>query len=433
MTAGLSTCYDLRFPELYRAPARRGGQGVRHPGRLAARAGHPLDAARPRAGRREPVRRHRLQHGRDARRHRDGRPLAGRPADRRGAGGRRSRRAGAQCRRRPRRSSTRGAPTSRSWPTGGFPTVRTDARAVRVRAPRARGRRWLNTGGHDLTLAELRGRVVLLDFWTFCCVNCLHVLDELRPVEERFPEELVVIGVHSPKFEHEGDAGRGRGGGRAVCGRPRRPRRPRAGDVAGLHRPRLADPRRRRPRGVHRRLDVRRGARTRARRPRRGARRRAQRPRAPCAAGTPRMRRRPRPPRRSASRARSRSCRTGRSWSPTPHTTRSSSWSRTSRPSGGGGEAPASSTSRRVCSCSRPRPPRRWATTCWWPTRSTIRSRESRCRTTTSASLPDLARRCVAGRPAGPRWTRTSRRRGTWRGGTAGSSWPWPGSTSSGG
>ncbi len=80
--------------------------------------------------------------------------------------------------------------------------MRTD---VRVRAPELRGRRWLNTGGHDLTLAELRGRVVLLDFWTFCCVNCLHVLDELRPVEERFPEELVVIGVHSPKFEHEGD------------------------------------------------------------------------------------------------------------------------------------------------------------------------------------------------------------------------------------
>jgi thiol-disulfide isomerase/thioredoxin len=80
--------------------------------------------------------------------------------------------------------------------------VRTD---VRVRAPELVGRRWLNTGGHDLSLTELRGRVVLLDFWTFCCVNCLHVLDELRPVEERFPEELVVIGVHSPKFEHEGE------------------------------------------------------------------------------------------------------------------------------------------------------------------------------------------------------------------------------------
>jgi thiol-disulfide isomerase/thioredoxin len=76
---------------------------------------------------------------------------------------------------------------------------------VRVRAPELVGRRWLNTGGHDLSLAELRGRVVLLDFWTFCCVNCLHVLDDLRPVEERFSEELVVIGVHSPKFEHEGD------------------------------------------------------------------------------------------------------------------------------------------------------------------------------------------------------------------------------------
>lgn len=47
--------------------------------------------------------------------------------------------------------------------------------------------------------------MVLLDFWTFCCINCLHVLDELRPLEERFGDALVVIGVHSPKFEHEKD------------------------------------------------------------------------------------------------------------------------------------------------------------------------------------------------------------------------------------
>ncbi len=46
---------------------------------------------------------------------------------------------------------------------------------------------------------------MLLDFWTFCCVNCLHVLDELRPVEEKYADELVVIGVHSPKFVHEAD------------------------------------------------------------------------------------------------------------------------------------------------------------------------------------------------------------------------------------
>ena len=74
----------------------------------------------------------------------------------------------------------------------------------RVRAPELAGRRWLNTGGHQLGLADLRGRFVLLDFWTFCCVNCLHVLDELRPLEERWHDVLVVVGVHSPKFAHEG-------------------------------------------------------------------------------------------------------------------------------------------------------------------------------------------------------------------------------------
>jgi thiol-disulfide isomerase/thioredoxin len=75
----------------------------------------------------------------------------------------------------------------------------------RVRAPELRGRGWLNTGGKALTLADLRGRVVVLDFWTFCCINCLHVLDELRPLEARYGDALVVIGVHSPKFEHERD------------------------------------------------------------------------------------------------------------------------------------------------------------------------------------------------------------------------------------
>ncbi|WP_104106906.1 NHL domain-containing thioredoxin family protein [Nocardioides sp. 616] len=75
---------------------------------------------------------------------------------------------------------------------------------MRVRAPELTGRGWLNTSG-PLSLADLRGRFVLLDFWTFCCVNCLHVIDELRPLEERYAEELVVVGVHSPKFVHEAD------------------------------------------------------------------------------------------------------------------------------------------------------------------------------------------------------------------------------------
>jgi thiol-disulfide isomerase/thioredoxin len=80
-------------------------------------------------------------------------------------------------------------------------------RQPRVRAPELKGRAWLNTGGEELSLAGLRGKVVLLDFWTFCCVNCLHVLDELRPLEAQYGEHLVVIGVHSPKFEHERDRG----------------------------------------------------------------------------------------------------------------------------------------------------------------------------------------------------------------------------------
>jgi thiol-disulfide isomerase/thioredoxin len=75
----------------------------------------------------------------------------------------------------------------------------------KVRASELGGRAWLNTGGRDLDLAALRGKIVLLDFWTFCCINCLHVLDELRPLEEKYRDVLVTVGVHSPKFEHEAD------------------------------------------------------------------------------------------------------------------------------------------------------------------------------------------------------------------------------------
>lgn len=77
-------------------------------------------------------------------------------------------------------------------------------RRARVRAPELTGAGgWINTGGKALTLADLRGSIVVLDFWTFCCVNCLHVLDELRELEERHRDSVVVVGVHSPKFVHE--------------------------------------------------------------------------------------------------------------------------------------------------------------------------------------------------------------------------------------
>jgi thiol-disulfide isomerase/thioredoxin len=76
---------------------------------------------------------------------------------------------------------------------------------ARVRAPELVGRGWVGTQGRPVRLADLRGRFVLLDFWTFCCINCLHVLDELRPVEHRWEHALTVVGVHSPKFRHEAD------------------------------------------------------------------------------------------------------------------------------------------------------------------------------------------------------------------------------------
>lgn len=79
-------------------------------------------------------------------------------------------------------------------------------RRARVRAPELVGAGgWLNTGGKELNLAELRGKIVVLDFWTFCCINCLHVLDELRELEEKHRDTLVIVGVHSPKFVHEAD------------------------------------------------------------------------------------------------------------------------------------------------------------------------------------------------------------------------------------
>jgi thiol-disulfide isomerase/thioredoxin len=63
---------------------------------------------------------------------------------------------------------------------------------------------WLNTG-RKLTLAELRGKLVLLDFWTYGCINCMHIIPDLKRLEERYADVLVVIGVHSAKFQNERD------------------------------------------------------------------------------------------------------------------------------------------------------------------------------------------------------------------------------------
>jgi thiol-disulfide isomerase/thioredoxin len=67
------------------------------------------------------------------------------------------------------------------------------------------GLAWLNVD-RPISMRELRGCVVIVDFWTYCCVNCMHVLPVLRTIEERFAEEpVVVVGVHSGKFTAERD------------------------------------------------------------------------------------------------------------------------------------------------------------------------------------------------------------------------------------
>jgi thiol-disulfide isomerase/thioredoxin len=64
------------------------------------------------------------------------------------------------------------------------------------------GIEWLNTE-RPLSLRDLRGKVVLLDFWTYCCINCMHIIPDLKRLEAKYANQLVVIGVHSAKFTTE--------------------------------------------------------------------------------------------------------------------------------------------------------------------------------------------------------------------------------------
>ena len=74
---------------------------------------------------------------------------------------------------------------------------------ARVRAPEITGGRgWLNTD-KPLSIAALKGKVVLLDFWTYGCINCIHIIPDLKKLEEKYANQLVVIGVHSAKFQNE--------------------------------------------------------------------------------------------------------------------------------------------------------------------------------------------------------------------------------------
>jgi YVTN family beta-propeller protein len=61
---------------------------------------------------------------------------------------------------------------------------------------------WVNTE-KSYKLADFKGKIVLLDFWTFGCINCQHIIPDLEKLEKEFENELVVIGIHSAKFSAE--------------------------------------------------------------------------------------------------------------------------------------------------------------------------------------------------------------------------------------
>lgn len=92
-------------------------------------------------------------------------------------------------------------------PTEGIPVATPEEIAVKLDnygpAPELTNEVWLNTD-EPLRLAELRGKVVLLEMWTFGCINCKHVIPSLRDWYEKYePEGLVVIGNHYPEFDYE--------------------------------------------------------------------------------------------------------------------------------------------------------------------------------------------------------------------------------------
>lgn len=70
--------------------------------------------------------------------------------------------------------------------------------------PISGGLEWINSK-QPLEITDLRGKFVILDFWTYCCINCIQTLPELKKLEKAYPNELVVIGVHAPKFFGERD------------------------------------------------------------------------------------------------------------------------------------------------------------------------------------------------------------------------------------
>ena len=311
---------------------------------------------------------------------------------------------------------------------------------ARVRAPELVGKGgWLNTGDQHLTLADLRGTIVILDFWTFCCVNCLHVLDELRRAGGEAPRHRGDRRGALAEVRARGGAPGGGGRRGAVRGAPPGARRPGAGHLEAVRGAGLADAGRDRPRGVRRRAARRRGARARDRAARRGAGGRARGQGHAAARATARTCRRSPSRPTCASPARRSRC-------PAGHFLVADS---TRHPlvelAGGRRERRAPDRLRRARAASTAtRRPRGSASRRAWPccptaTRGRRRHRQPRAARRATWRRPGHHGRrhrpaVVAGladrRPRPARWT--SPRRGTWPGSRTGSGSRWPACTSCG-
>jgi DNA-binding beta-propeller fold protein YncE len=96
-----------------------------------------------------------------------------------------------------------GLATGERFPSLAATAAADEPPAGRTAAPELDGGvAWLNTAS-PIKIKDLRGKIVLIDFWTLCCINCIHTLPDLARLEKKYPNELVVIGVHSAKFDNE--------------------------------------------------------------------------------------------------------------------------------------------------------------------------------------------------------------------------------------
>lgn len=95
-----------------------------------------------------------------------------------------------------------------SSPSPGSSGTRSSLPVLSERMPDFTGiTRWWNTAdGQPLTAEKLNGKVVLIDFWTYSCINCIRTYPFIRAMHEKYAEKgLVIIGVHTPEFAFEGD------------------------------------------------------------------------------------------------------------------------------------------------------------------------------------------------------------------------------------